>query len=416
MAAPEILGPPASSCPQALRRAQDMHLVDLGRTPTQEAGFALLRKGFRPFFLLGAVFAVGIIPLWLFVLSAWVRPASVFDAYAWHANQMLFGFATAVIAGFLLTAVSNWTGDETVVGRWLGVLAGLWIAGRLAVTFSAKLPWGLGAAIDLLFLPALAIGIGRPLVARRNLRNFVMLGVLAVLFALDVAMHLGSLGILPGWERRAALAGVDVVVLLIVIISGRVIPMFTRTGAHVQTVHSWTWADRAAGVSMLALVGTELARPDATTVLRVLAAVASGLTLVRSLPWLTPKMLRVPLVWSLHLAHAWIPVGLALRALDLPGSTHALTVGTIGGMCLSMMSRVSLGHTGRPILAGRLATVSFALLAVAAGLRVTVAFAPSRLGMSLMHSAGTLWMLAFGLYVAGHARMLLSPRVDGKPG
>lgn len=277
-------------------------------------GSALAAKGFRPFFLLAALFAAAILPLWMLALLGLARPDAYLDAMSWHGHEMVFGFSCAVIAGFLLTAVSNWTGRETVVGLPLLALAALWLAGRVAL-LAPGLPRAATAAIDLAFLPALAVTIARPLAATGNRRNSVMVVVLLALWLANLTMHLDVLGWLPGWRRRGALFAVDVVVLLTIVVAGRVIPMFTRNATGVTTVRSHPRLDVAATVAMALLSICDLAWPE-SNIATLLATAAAVFVLARAVHWGSQYVWRDPLLWVVHLGYAWIPIGLTLRVLS----------------------------------------------------------------------------------------------------
>jgi uncharacterized protein involved in response to NO len=390
--------------------------------PASRVGPALGAKGFRPFFLVAAAFAAAIVPLWLLVLFGAARATPYLEPASWHAHEMVFGFAAAVIAGFLLTAVGNWTGRETLVGPPLLALCALWVAGRLAIAFAALLPRGVVAAIDLAFLPALILVLARPLVAAQNRRNFVMLALVGAMFAANVAIHFDAIGIAPGIARRACLVGVDLVVLTIVIIAGRVVPMFTRNATGVATIRSSPPLDAfaIAAVAVTALLDVVAA---GTRAVGVAAAVAAVLTAARATGWLTPRVFRHPLLWVLHVAYAWIPVGLALRAvaafnpaIAAPAAVHALTAGAIGAATLGMMARVALGHTGRPLVAPRPVAWGFAAITAAALLRVFVPIVhPGWYAASLVAS-GALWSAAFLAYLVCYAPILGRPRIDGRSG
>lgn len=394
----------------------------LGEAPAPvEPVAAWLAKGFRPFFLLAGGFAALLVPLWLVVLSGWVRADHYFDAMSWHAHEMIFGFALAVIAGFLLTAVANWTGRETAIGGHLGVLAGLFVAGRVAISAAAVMPRPLVAAVDLAFLPALAFAIGRPILATRNRRNYPVLAMVSVMFLADLAMHLDVLGVLPGVRRRASLVAVDVVTLLVLFVAARIFPMFTRNATKVETVRNQPALDWATTISMAALVLADVAFPD-RPIGTVLAGVTAALAVARSSTWGARHTGAVPLLWILHVGHAFVPLGLALRvgaaltpAIPASSALHALTAGAIGCSTLGMMARVSLGHTGRPLTPTRAVVVSFAFVALAALLRVVGPFL-GRGSLGVLHLAGTLFGLAFALFVVSHWELLTTPRTDGKPG
>ena len=334
---------------------------------------------------------------------------------------MVFGYASAVIAGFLLTAAANWSGRETLTGPPLLALAGLWGAARIALVMPG-VARELTAAVDLAFLPVVALCIARPLVASRSRKNYVMIVMLIALWAANLTMHLDVLGVIPGWRRRGALLGVDLVVLLIVVLAGRVFPMFTRNATKVATIRSHPRLDSLAigAVAVLALL--DVAMPD-TSFAVLVAAVAALATAARAAHWGMRHSWRDPLLWVLHVGYAWVPIGLGLRAAAhftsrIPASlsTHALTVGAIGGVTLGMMVRVSLGHTGRKLTVGPTIAAAFVLLTGAALVRVVGPLFDMRAYRASLFVSGGLWTLAFLLFVGVIAPLLGNPRPDGKPG
>ncbi|HQY64002.1 MAG TPA: NnrS family protein [Polyangiaceae bacterium] len=399
----------------------------LGAPPARPipAGGPLAAKGFRPFFLLAALFAAGILPVWLLSLSGLVRPDAYFDAFGWHAHEMVFGYAAAVIAGFLLTAAANWTSRETLVGPPLLACAALWAAGRVALVLPG-LPRAVPAALDLAFLPMVAVAIARPILATKNHRNLVMVAALTAMWGGNLAMHLDVLGVLPhvpGLRARAALVGVDVVTALMVVMAGRIFPMFTKNATRVATIRSHPRLDAAALAAMVAVLAVDVAAPGGRVAAWIAGAAAIA-TAARAVHWGAQYTARVPLLWILHVTYAWIPAGLALRvaawltpAVPASLATHALTVGAIGGMTLGMMARVALGHTGRALEAGRAVAAAFVLVTLAALVRVG---GPLALGAAhtriALHVSGTLWTAAFVLFLVVYAPILARPRADGKPG
>ena len=336
---------------------------------------------------------------------------------------MVLGYAVAVIAGFLLTAVGNWTQRETLVGTPLLALSALWVLGRVAMAFAGALPRGLPALVDLAFLPALIAVLARPLLATRSRRNFIMLGILGALFAANVVVHLDALGVMAmGSARRACLVAIDVVVLIILLIAGRVFPMFTRNTTGVTSIRSSPSLDVLTVSAMAILTLLDVLVPDHAAT----AAAAGGvgaLAIVRAARWGTRHTARHPLLWILHAGYAWLALGLLLRALAgfdpaVPGSlaTHALTVGAIGSLTLGMMARVSLGHTGRPPVASRPMAWAFGAITAAAFARAIVPlFVPGGYFATLVAAAG-LWTVAFLLYLVACVPVLVMRRVDGKPG
>jgi len=369
------------------------------------------------------LYAVLIIPLWLAVLAEQAKPTTYLDPMSWHAHEMIFGFSVAVIAGFLLTAVGNWTQRETLVGAPLLGLAGLWVIGRVAMLLGSSLPRGVPAAVDLAFLPALLVSIGRPLVATKNRRNFVLLGVLTVLFLANGAMHLDGLGMLPaGSAHRARAVALDVVVLVVLVISGRVFPMFTRNTTGAAGIKSHPSLDVATVIGMAVVTVADAVVTDWRAP-NLLAGVVGLLAAARAIHWGAWHSRREPMLWILHTGYAWVVIGLVLRAVAalvpaLPSSlaTHALTIGGVGSLTLGMMARVSLGHTGRAL--ATLPGMRWAFLAIlcAAIARVVLPLiAPAHYFSSLL-LAGALWSFAFATFLVVYAPLLTRPRIDGKPG
>jgi uncharacterized protein involved in response to NO len=393
-----------------------------GQAPRAGSRIPLAAKGFRPFFLLAGTFATLLLPLWLLSLVGIFHPEGYFNPTYWHAHEMVFGFASAVIAGFLLTAVGNWTSRETLVGVPLLLLGLLWLLARVALITASIWPLWLPAVIDLSFLPALAIGLARPIVASRKWQQLPIVALLGALFTANLSMHMDVLGFLPDWQRRGSLVAVDVVILFILVIAGRVFPMFTRNGTGVKTIRSIPMLDALAIAAMLAVTVLEAVEgaPDS---MGYVAGVASLLCAARAWHWGARHTLRVPLLWILHVGYAWIPIGLALRAFAafegrVPPvlGTHALTVGAIGCLTLGMMSRVGLGHSGRPMVAPKAIVGAFALITMAALVRVFVPLLTVSFYALSVDVAGTFFACAFLIFSVVYFPVLTSPRVDGKPG
>ncbi len=403
-----------------MRSSLPLHddIPDSGTRPP----LALLAKGFRPFFLFAAALACSMVPLWLFVFFGAVRVGAYFDPVTWHAHEMVFGFAVAVLAGFLLTAVGNWTHRETLVGAPLAALSALWIAGRVAVTFASAFPRVVPAVLDLAFLPALVFALARPLVRAKNRRNFVMLAVLVALFVSNVAIHLEALGVRPGVGRAARIAAIDIVVLVMLIMAGRVFPMFTRNATQVANIRSSPVLDASTIAAMALLTAFDVASPD-NRVAAVLSCVVAVLALLRARTWGARHSLREPMLFILHAGYLWIPFGLILRGaalLDpraLPSlATHALTAGAMGSLTLGMMVRVALGHTGRLLRAPKSIVVAFALVTLGAIARVVVPLVHVEWYRAALIVGGTLWSAAFAIYLFAFAPILATPRIDGKRG
>lgn len=381
----------------------------------------LFRLAFRPFFLGGCLLALLAIPLWLLALAgdAGWQPAGGW--LAWHRHELLFGFALAIIGGFLLTAVQTWTGRPGISGMPLAVLAGVWLAARLAWLFN--LPWPLLAVLELSFPLAVAGLMGWTLWKVRQQRNYPIVLVLLLLALADGLSLYGLLRADEGWQRQAVLTGLWLVAAMMGLIGGRVIPFFTQRGlGRTEAVKPWPWLDYLllAGSALVALLyasGVALIPSLWVGLLFALLGLGHLLRLVR---WHDPGLWRVPLLWSLHLAYAWLAVaclGMALWHVGVPLSpslaVHALTVGAMGGLILAMIARVSLGHTGRPLTPPKGMTLAFTLLNLACLSRVLLVLIWPYAALWL---AGLCWTLGLGLYLWRYAPMLWRARVDGHPG
>jgi uncharacterized protein involved in response to NO len=365
-------------------------------------------------------FAVISLPAWLLSLHGFL-PALGWNALAWHRHEMLFGFTTAVIAGFLLTAVSNWTSRETLTGLPLLALFALWALGRVLMLLSGSIAPLVVALVDASFLPALALVIARPLAASKNRRNYGIVFILGALAAANVGTHLEVAGVSAGLGRTASLFATDIVTLLMLLIAGRIIPAFTRnaTGAAVRSI---PLLDRAALAATAAFTVASALRPE-SPVSALFAFIAALFAATRTVHWGLRAALRDPMLWILHAGHWCIVIGLALRGLSVFVPTlvpslgvHAVTVGGIGLLTLAMMTRVALGHTGRPIRAPRSIVWAFAAMSLAVPMRAIMpAIMPSE-ALWFWSAAGVLFASAFGIYLGAIGPMLVRPRVDGKPG
>jgi uncharacterized protein involved in response to NO len=386
--------------------------------PAPSAAFALWNLGFRPFYLLAGLFAALSVPLWMAQHAGWLGGRAIIAGPLWHAHEMLFGYALAVIVGFLFTAGRNWSNQPTPTGPALAAIVALWVAGRVL----AFTPWPLAAAAtDTAFALAAAAALALPFVRSGNRRNYFFVALLLGLGAANLAFHLGMAGVLDLPVQRGLQAGLDMVLFIMVVMGGRVIPMFTMNGIPGVFCLRFAWLERLAPGSILVLLGADaLGAPDAALGLIAAAAAAAQaarLTLWR--PWLT---LGKPIVWILHCSYAWIVLALLLRALaafDLvPGSlaTHALTVGAIGGLTLGMMTRTSRGHTGRPLQAGRAEVFCYAAIQCAALARVFLPLALPALHLQAIVASGLAWSLAFWVFTVAYWPILTRPRLDGKPG
>ena len=402
------------------RPARPIPFIVLQEPPTtapEPRGFALWQLGFRPFYLLAGIFGAGSIALWAAQVSG-ALGATYLPGPVWHAHEMLFGFALAVIVGFLFTAGRNWSGRPTPRGAPLAALAALWLVARcIALT-----PYGwIGAIVGPAFALAAAVGLAIPLRAAGNRRNYVFVALLAALAVLDLVFHLAVLGAIAVPAFFGVRLGLDIVLFVMALMSGRVVPMFTNNAIPGAGAERRPRLEAFALAAIVALAVADLAGVEGT-VLAVVAFVAAALHALRWSFWRPWKTLATPIVWILHVATLWIPIHLALRgaaALGWVASTaasHALTVGALGGLVLGMMTRTSRGHTARPLRADAFDVASYALVALAAVVRVGVPIAVPAATMAAIVGSATLWSAAFAIFSVRYWPVLTRPRLDGAPG
>jgi uncharacterized protein involved in response to NO len=392
---------------------------------------AFFSYGFRPFFLGASAYAVLVMAVWLLWLitpaaggsQQWLPVAG--SPYAWHAHEMVFGFAVASVAGFLLTAVPNWTGTLPLSGAPLVLLFSVWIAGRIAMAFSALLPAEIFAAVDLAFLPLLGGFAARQLLVRPAARNLVFLLILSLMTAGNAAYHLATAGIISLDPLATVRPVLMMLVLMLAIIGGRIVPAFTHNWLHLAEPlrarpKRVRWLDVTSVSSIALLIALHIG--DAPDVLvgaaALFAALANGM---RLLLWRGWGARGAPIVWILHLGYAWVVIGLVLTAcaaltgrIPIVLAYHAFGTGAVGTMIMAVMTRASLGHTGRPLVAPPLIVWAYWLVTAAAVLRVTgPALAPQHYA-AFLTGAGIAWILAFGLFVIVYAPILTTPRVHTK--
>ncbi|WP_332748761.1 NnrS family protein [Hydrogenophaga sp.] len=381
-------------------------------------GWPLLRLGFRPFYLGAAAYGMLAIPLWIALLLGRVSLNLTVSPVLWHAHEMLFGFTVAVIVGFLLTAGKAWTGLDTPRGAALAALAGLWLAARLAAVFA---PYGVYALLDLLLLPLVA-GIFIAVLLRAGGGRNLPLGAILLLLALaNAAFHGAVSGVLNIEPVRALHAGLALIVMIECVIAGRVIPAFTQSALPGVRLKVPPWLEQATlGTTAIALALWVLAPAN------IFSATALGaaalLHVLRLWCWKPLRTRSRPILWVLHLAYAWLPVGLVLLALSQLGvvgissGIHALAVGATGGLIIGMITRTARGHTGRALQVSRLEVSAYLLVAGAAVARVLLPLlAPQHLAIWLV-AAALAWGLAFALYLLVFAPWLVATRLDGKDG
>jgi uncharacterized protein involved in response to NO len=387
--------------------------------------FVPFAYGFRPFFLAAGWYALIAIAVWAPLYSLGLSPFGSLPPYLWHGHEMLFGFVTAAIAGFMLTAVPSWTGDRGFAGWPLVVLTIVWLAGRLAVGAAGWISLPVLAIAELAFLPALAVTLAPSLLRTAN-RNRSLMLVLLGLWATDVTFVYGlrdGNAVLAGTALRTAL---NIVLLLITVIGGRIVPSFTANALRKRGIDADVRVrrgiERLVIGGMITLVAADLIAPRHWVTASIAAAVAAAHAW-RMLGWQGMRSTREPIVWVLHAAYVWLPIGLALKAVHLLTGAdwaahwmHALSVGAAATMILAVTTRAALGHTGRPLTVGRSIAVSYALLVAAATVRV---FGPALLPIAYhwtVDIASLLWIAAFLIFGVTYTPILIGPRADGKPG
>lgn len=381
-------------------------------------GLPLLRLGFRPFYLGAAVFAALALPLWIGLWLGHVPLAMSVPPMLWHAHEMLYGFAIAVIVGFLLTAGKAWTGLPTPRGAALAGLAGLWLAARIAAVAA---PYWVYAVLDVALLPAVATIFATVLVRARNRKNLPLAGILFALALANLCFHLAVMGFVTLSPLQPLHAALGLIVMIECVIAGRVIPNFTvnaTPGLKVTPRPRLAWT--ALGVTAVALLLWVFAPPGPVTGVALIAAAL--LQFARQAGWHPLVTRGRPILWILHVAYAWLGVGFGLLGLEqfglVPASVglHALAVGATGGLIIGMITRTARGHTGRPLQVTRPEVAAYWLVLGAAVLRVGLPIvAPQWVAMGFT-AAAVAWSAAFAIYAWIYTPWLMRTRVDGKDG
>lgn len=369
----------------------------------------IVQQPFRLLFLCAAMSASLGLFTWALFLHLGLLPATALPPLLWHGHEMLFGFAGALMAGFLLTAVANWTGLPTVTPLSLLLLVAVWLAARVAFLLPGRLPYAVSAILDCAFFPTLAVLVARPILKTRNRRNLFLIPLLLAFALADLLFHLNVAGLIRLPAYRVLLWTIDLLAVLMLAIGGRVIPFFTQrhlSGIALRNHHWINWSVNG-GAALLVLL--DIALPGSAA-LAIISLLVAALALLRLWGWRPLQTWREPMLWVLHLGYLWLAIGLMLRGIALlthafPEITalHAITVGALGSLAIGMMTRVALGHTGRTMAAGYFMTAAFVLVSVAAVLRLT--------GVpGLLPLAGTFWALAFAVYFIRFLLVMLAPR------
>jgi uncharacterized protein involved in response to NO len=378
----------------------------------------MFQLGFRPFYALASIFAIVVVIVWLSAFAGFTNTGVYLHSVVWHSHEMVFGFIVAVVSGFLLTAVQNWTGQPTPSGAGLAALAALWLAARVLIVTG---PVPLAVIADVSFLAALTLAIAFPILRSKNRRNYKVLILLAALAVSHAVFHLASLGyVQPYLSRISLFVSIDLIVILMAVVGGRVIPAFTRNAIQEATSRSEPWVEILTFTSMLLVVAATAVSgiwtPPPIVILSLFVTVAAAQALRLAL-WEPGKTLSKPLLWMMPAAYSWIPFAFVLRALAVenivPASAwiHAITMGAVSGFMLAMMMRSSLGHTGRRLIASRSDMAVFVLVQVAALVRLFASTLVTETYRYWVFATGLIWVLAFLLFAVRYLPMLSRPKL-----
>ncbi|HWP16911.1 MAG TPA: NnrS family protein [Xanthobacteraceae bacterium] len=382
------------------------------------AGPALFSYGFRPFFLVGALYAALAIPLWLLVFSGRLELGTAFAPRDWHVHEMLYGYVPAVMTGFLLTAIPNWTGRLPLQGAPLLVLLFAWIAGRSAVALSGTIGWAAAAAIDCAFLLLVATAAAREILAGGNWRNLKVVTLVAVLAGANIAFHIEAH--VSGVADYSIRLGLAAVVMLITLIGGRIVPSFTRNWlarenpGRLPAPFGKFDAVIVAATAAALLLWVALPEMPATGWMSLVAGLLQAVRLAR---WAGDRTWREPLVLILHIGYGFVPLGFLLTGLvslalvPAAAGIHAFAGGAVGTMTLAVMTRASLGHTGHALHASFVTQAIYAAVVLSALARICAALRPDE-AVALLALSGALWLLAFAGFTLAYGPVLASRRLQ----
>ncbi len=384
--------------------------LDIGEPVRPYSGPALFSAGHRPFFLFTALTGVFFLAAWLLAYNGLIELSA-----AWHGHEMVFGFSGAAVSGFLMAAVPKWTNSPSFQGRLVVALSVAWILGRIGILAAEVSPDLFFLAwLDILYPPMIAVAISKLIMRAENKRNYVVPVILFTWVLTNLAWHF--------WDQGLAVrAGIYMIIAVAALISGRIIPAFTQNALRMKlqqdiTCETPMWSHKAVLIGIFLTAVCEIAELPGV-VSGVVAAVLSVVFVIRMIRWHTFKTFDNPIVWVLHAAYIWLPIGFALKAIsDLTGlieanaALHGLTTGAIGMLILAVASRAALGHSGRPLKASTPTVAAYVIVTLAAVVRV-VALTPDWVTIS-----GVLWIIGYGLFAAVYAPILIKPRIDGLPG
>ncbi len=383
--------------------------------------YPLFALGFRAFFALAGLAALILIVFWNAMFKGAFMLEHYFPDNYWHAHEMLLGYAVAVIAGFLLTAVKNWTGKPTLSGDQLASVCLLWLYGRILPFYAGLLPDALIALVDFAFLPVLAYHLSKPIIAAKNYNNLFFIGLLLLLALGNGLIHAEMLGLQASTAATGIQLIVATIIIMILAIAGRVFPFFTERGIPGTLIIRNPILDKVSIASAVMVFGLQIAGISGTW-LALAATLAVVVNAVRLAGWYVPRIRYVPLLWVLYVGYGWVVLGFMLTALAAYSvvspslALHAFTLGGIGVLTLGMMARVSLGHTGRALKASNAIAVAFVSINFAALFRVLLPIALPHWYEVLIYVSTLFWLAAFSLFVFVYAPILVRPRIDGQEG
>jgi uncharacterized protein involved in response to NO len=386
--------------------------------------FALFELGFRPFFLLASLFSIIATTIWMANYSfGWILPVSNTTPFAWHGHEMVFGYSMAIIAGFLLTAVRNWTGVQTIQNLPLFLLASVWLLARILPLLNSPILFVWAALFDIIFFVGLTLAVFHPIAKVKQWRQLLIVSILVMLTAANVLYYLGVFRIVNQGVSWGLFSGVYLIMALIFTLARRVMPFFIERGVGYQVqLKNWSFVDSSSLVFLAALWLSDVFFKQAllTALLSLVLAILHGFRLTG---WYTKGIWKKPLLWVLFLGYGFFILGFILKAFNLFGlypttiPLHAFTYGGIGMMTLGMIARISLGHTGRNINEPP-TILKWIFLSLFVGSIVRVIL-PILLPSAYLHLMGTsqlLWIVAFTVFLAYYFMIFISPRADGQPG
>ncbi len=389
-------------------------------TPPKIAGIVPFALGFRPFFLAAGVSATLLIIVWLLNWHGLIGANSYYSLIGWHSHEMFFGYGIAIIAGFLLTAVRNWTGMDTIVGRPLAAITAVWLAGRLLPFAHPVVPGELIAVVDLAFIPLMIAALFGPLWKGSNQINRRFVPLLGVMALANLLTHLQALGLAETAQIGTTLM-LNMVLLLLIFVAGRILPFFTENALPNAKTTYVPKVDKIGFYLIIALSLSQLLLPINLLVAALAFALAVNQA-IRLYSWYDSRIWGIPILWVLHTGYGWMIIGLLLTAaaqLNLFPSNlaiHALTTGAIAVFTFGMMARVALGHSGRPLQPKRIIEICFITINLVPLFRV---FGPLLLPEKYtiwIDLSGLIWIISFAIFCAVYLPILLRPRLDGRPG